>query len=69
LFDKNYRGETLRLLGITLQKTINESDYSQQISLFEPLKPLKNKNEIQNLVKKLNQELGKDLLKIAGGEK
>ena len=35
LFDKNYEGRSLRLIGVSLNNIINKNDYKKQVSLFE----------------------------------
>jgi len=68
LFDANYNGKPVRLLGISLNNTIEKSQYKEQISLFdtvqEPDVP-KTKNDINNLISKINSELHMEGVKKA----
>ncbi|MFQ9891423.1 MAG: hypothetical protein ACLRWM_16525 [Streptococcus sp.] len=56
LFDKNYSGKHLRLIGVSLNNVINRSSYKKQVSLFD-----KNieKNKIKTteaVINKINSE-------------
>ena len=56
LFDKNYSGKPLRLIGVSLNNVINRSSYKKQVSLFD-----KNieKNKIKTteaVINKINSE-------------
>lgn len=56
LFDKNYSGKPLRLIGVSLNNVINRSSYKKQVSLFD-----KNieKNKIkttEDVINKINSE-------------
>lgn len=68
LFDANYNSENnIRLLGVTLKNVGPLSSFVKQLSLFDEKK---NKNSFQNtktqaIIKRINEKLGKDLLKPA----
>ncbi len=68
LFDDNYANKPVRLLGVTLQKTIKEEDYVKQLNLFEPEAkplPISTQQEIRKIIQQINRQLGKDSLKLA----
>ena len=71
LLDANYKGQPLRLLGITLQRLIREDTYLRQMSIFDNFedKTLSNHEEIAKIIKNINDVLGKESLKLAGGKK
>lgn len=68
LFESNYKqGKMIRLLGITLQNTIKDDEYVHQMSIFEDedYAPKIKKNEINEIIKDINDKLGKESLKVA----
>jgi DNA polymerase IV len=68
LFDANYNGKPVRLLGVSLNNTIEKSQHKEQISLFdsahEPDVP-KARSDINNLIDKINSELHMEGVKKA----
>ena len=64
LYDKNFKGLTLRLVGVTLQNLINPRDMSMQMSLFDAEKR-ENDNVTKSLIDEINRALKKPLLKRA----
>lgn len=68
LFDANYNGKPVRLLGVSLNNTIEKSQYKEQISLFDTAQELdvpKTKSDINNLIDKINDELHMEGVKKA----
>ena len=56
LFDANYNGRKIRLLGISLNNTINKKDLKEQISIFEYEDDKEKKNkDIDEILAKINQ--------------
>jgi DNA polymerase-4 len=56
LFDKNYKDEPLRLVGVTLQNLSDEGSLVQQLSLFDDFSE-KSKTEV--IIDLLNEEYDK----------
>lgn len=56
LFDKNYKDEPLRLVGVTLQKLSDEGSLVEQLSLFDDFNE-KSKTEV--IIELLNEEYDK----------
>lgn len=68
LFDANYNGKPVRLLGVSLNNTIEKSQHKEQISLFEAAHKLdapKARSDINNLIDKINSELHMEGVKKA----
>lgn len=63
LFDSNYNGKLVRLLGVSLNNTIEKSNYKEQISLFDDpivdtdVDTKESNSDINNLIFKINSEL------------
>lgn len=64
LFDKNYKNQLIRLLGITLQKLSHEEDIVTKISLFASQE--KEKSKTRRLIDDFNAKLTKPNLKSLG---
>ena len=64
LYDKNFKGLTLRLVGVTLQNLINPKDMTVQMSLFDAEKR-ENDDVTKSLIDEINRALNKPLLKRA----
>lgn len=64
LFDNNYTGRPIRLLGISLNNTIDKKDYKEQLSIFDLDKqPVDLKdNELDKILKNINDSFEKPLL-------
>lgn len=66
LFDANYNGRPVRLLGISLNNTIVKSDYKEQISLFDQTEENQTKDEVSELIAAINANLkGKGVIKAS----
>ncbi len=65
LFEKNYDGSLIRLVGVTLQNLISPRDMSVQMSLFDYQEHEK-ENEVRLLINELNRKMDKPILKRAG---
>lgn len=64
LYDKSFKGLTLRLVGVTLQNLINPKDSSLQLSLFDNERR-ENDDVTKSLIEEINRALNKPLLKRA----
>lgn len=60
LFENIYNGETLRLVGVSLNNVIHDKDLNQQMSLFQDVQPLKVEEKkvqpIDQIIDSLNLE-------------
>lgn len=56
LFEKNYNGESLRLVGVSLNNVIEKKDFNEQLSLFNNNTSKESNNELEQLIKKINNE-------------
>lgn len=68
LFESNYTGEKIRLLGIALQNTVKIDDYHYQMSIFDNFDEPKeepNVSKIKKIISSINKELGDNVLKTA----
>lgn len=54
LFEENYDGRNVRLLGIALNNTINQNNYLKQITLFDKVESETN-HKAKNVINKLNK--------------
>lgn len=61
LFDSNYDGRPVRLLGISLNNTINKKDYKEQLTIFDSSKN-DNKEAIQNILEDINNKFEKPIV-------
>lgn len=58
LFDNNYDGKLVRLLGVSLNNTINQQNHKEQLSLFEETKaPINKDDKINDLINDINSKL------------
>ncbi|MFV0395309.1 MAG: DNA polymerase IV [Coprobacillaceae bacterium] len=60
LFDANYNGKPVRLLGVSLNNVIEKSQHKEQISLFDTIdneEDIEPKSDINSLINKINDEL------------
>ncbi len=64
LFDKNYQGQNIRLVGVTLQNLHNPVDLITQMSLFD-FEQHEENNRTKLLINELNRKLKKPMLKRA----
>ena len=64
LYEKHFKGLTLRLVGVTLQNLINPKDMTVQMSLFDAEKR-ENDDVTKSLIDEMNRALKKPLLKRA----
>ena len=56
LFDKNYEGRLLRLIGVSLNNIINKNDYKKQVSLFESIVTDSKPQTTTDFINKINKE-------------
>ena len=64
LYDKNFRGMNLRLVGITLQNLINPKEMAVQMSLFD-YESHEKEDATKLIISEINRSLKKPLLKRA----
>jgi DNA polymerase IV len=64
LFDKNYQGQNIRLVGVTLQNLHNPADLITQMSLFD-YEQHEEESRTKLLINELNRKLKKPMLKRA----
>ena len=63
LFDSNYNGRAVRLLGVSLNNTINQKDYKEQLSIFDSDQNNTNKtDELDIILDDINKKLKKPIL-------
>lgn len=63
LFDSNYSGRPVRLLGVSLNNTINKKNLKEQISIFEVEQHPNIKNEnLDKLIDKINEKFEQPLV-------
>ena len=60
LFDKNYRGQLLRLVGVTLANLVASSEVVTQLSLFNA--GVKGVSKIEQIITNFNKITEKQLL-------
>ena len=66
LFEKNYHGEPLRLVGVVLNNVIEKNKINEQLSLFNDINARSNEDEIDKILKRIEYESqGKYSLKKA----
>lgn len=66
LFEKNYHGEPLRLVGVGLNNVIEKNKINEQLSLFNDINARSNEDEIDKILKRIEYESqGKYSLKKA----
>lgn len=63
LLEKNYRGESIRLIGITLQNLVSKSDSIIQLSIFDDYEAIEEEYRTKLLIAELNRKLKKPMLK------
>lgn len=60
LFEKNYSGEMLRLVGVSLNNVIEKKNFNEQLSLFQKEQNHTNElSELDQILNDLNKSLGK----------
>ena len=64
LFDKNYQGQNIRLVGVTLQNLHNPVDLVTQMSLFD-YEQHEEESQTKLLINELNRKMKKPMLKRA----
>lgn len=70
LFDANYNGRPVRLLGISLNNTINKKNYKEQLSIFETCKNEKSADDsLDQLLESINKKFDKTLVAKASSLK
>lgn len=63
LFDANYSGRPVRLLGISLNNTINKKNYKEQLNIFEMAQEDEtNDDSLEQLLNAINNKFDKKLV-------
>ncbi len=62
LFDSNYDGRPVRLLGISLNNTINKKNYKEQLTIFDSSKNNNDKETIQSILEDINNKFEKPIV-------
>ena len=65
LFDNNFDGRPVRLLGVSLNNTINQTKYLKQMNLFEDIKHKSSNNHIEDFIKNVNHKSNYKLMTAA----
>lgn len=65
LYENNFSGLLIRLVGITLQNLVNPKDVVVQMNIFENYSQQEEENETRSLINELNRKLDKPLFKRA----
>ena len=65
LFDAHYNGMHVRLLGVSLNNTIEIKNYNQQLSLFDKTHETNKKNDVDTLIDKINQDSNLKVIKAS----
>lgn len=65
LFDNNFDGRPVRLLGVSLNNTINQTKYLKQMNLFEDIKHKSSNNHIEDFIKNVNHQSNYKLMTAA----
>ncbi|WP_029513254.1 Y-family DNA polymerase [Mycoplasmopsis primatum] len=65
LFEKFWKEQPIRGVGVRLTNLINEFDYYKQLSIFETYEVNEQKNKVDNIINNLNKKVGKNVLKSA----
>ena len=62
LFDAHYDGRPVRLLGISLNNTINKKDYKEQLSIFDTSKNEGDKEALETIIENINNKFDKPIV-------
>ena len=61
LFDAHYDGRPVRLLGISLNNTINKKNYKEQLNIFNSTNDIEKDKDIQTIIENINNKFEKTL--------
>lgn len=62
LFDAHYDGRPVRLLGISLNNTINKKNYKEQLNIFNSTNDIKKDEDIQIIIENINNKFEKTIV-------
>lgn len=62
LFDVNYDGRPVRLLGISLNNTINKKNYKEQLNIFDSYNVAENNEDLQSILESINNKFEKPIV-------
>lgn len=62
LFDTHYNGRPVRLLGISLNNTINKKDYKEQLTIYDTFNVENDQKELQNIITQINDKFDKTII-------
>ena len=63
LFDANYDGRAVRLLGVSLNNTIDKKDYKEQLSIFDSNHDKTNEdNDLDVILDDINKKFEKPIV-------
>ena len=62
LFDAHYDGSTVRLLGISLNNTINKKNYKEQLNIFNSTNDIEKDKDIQTIIENINNKFEKTIV-------
>ena len=65
MFDNNFDGRPVRLLGVSLNNKINQTKYLKQMNLFEDIKHKSSNNHIEDFIKNVNHKSNYKLMTAA----
>ena len=62
LFDAHYDGRPVRLLGISLNNTINKKNYKEQLNIFNSTNDIEKGEDIQTIIENINNKFEKTIV-------
>ncbi|MCR1959942.1 DNA polymerase IV [Thomasclavelia cocleata] len=62
LFDAHYDGRPVRLLGISLNNTINKKNYKEQLNIFNSTNDIEKDEDIQIIIENINNKFEKTIV-------
>ena len=62
LFDAHYDGRPVRLLGISLNNTINKKNYKEQLNIFNSTNDIEKDEDIQTIIENINNKFEKTIV-------
>lgn len=62
LFDANYDGRPVRLLGVSLNNTINKKNYKEQLNIFDSYNDTENNEDLQSILESINNKFEKPIV-------
>ena len=65
LFDAHYDGRPVRLLGISLNNTINKKNYKEQLNIFDSIDSTEKDENLQTVIENINSKYEKIIISKA----